>query len=272
MKVYLAKSRYSWVGDYFFYIGTDLDIQNYVRGYEIHDILKACRDGPCGGKFVDKMTRYKMLCMGYFWPTLFQDAKKYVQQCDNYQRMGQPNISNEIPLQAQLVIDPFEKWALDFAGPVNPPSHKKYHILVCIDYVTKLVETKAFTRATRQAFSNFLFEDIFVQFGVPREIVTDGGPQFTSHLIDKLTKMYNIQHRITSPYHLQANGKVEITNKVIEVILTNIVKSHYHDLVDDYRKLFRSTKPHGKKLQVFPHMNLCMVRVLFLPSSLRLKP
>ena len=51
-------------------------------------------------------------------------------------------------------------------------------------------------------------EDIFVCFGVPREIVTDGGPQFTSHLINKLVEKYGIHHIITTPYHPQSNGQV----------------------------------------------------------------
>ena len=40
---------------------------------------------------------------------------------------------------------------------------------------------------------------------------------------------YHIQHRITTPYHPQANGQVESTNKVIESILTKIVASHRRD-------------------------------------------
>lgn len=103
--------------------------------------------------------------------------------CDSCQRMGQPLQSDEILLQHQIVLEPFEKWALDFVGPINPSSRQKYYILVCTYYVTKWVEVKALTRATEQAVSDFLFEDIFIQFGIPREIVTNGGPQFTSHKI-----------------------------------------------------------------------------------------
>ena len=98
--------------------------------------------------------------------------------------------------------------------------------MVCTDYVTKWVEAKALTRATKQAISDFLFEDIFVHFGIPREIVTDGGPQFTSHLIKKLVEKYGIHHRITSLYHPQKNVQVESTNKVIEGILTKTIASH----------------------------------------------
>ena len=91
-------------------------------------------------------------------------------------------------------------------GPINPSSQQKSYILVCIDYVTKWVEAKALTRATEQVVLDLLFENIFAHFGIPREIVTDGGPQFTSHLIKKLVEKYGIHHRITSPYHPQENG------------------------------------------------------------------
>jgi len=56
--------------------------------------------------------------------------------------MGQPGQSYEMLLRPQLALEPFEKWAIDFVGPFNPPSHQKVHILVCIDYVTKWVEAK----------------------------------------------------------------------------------------------------------------------------------
>jgi hypothetical protein len=69
-----------------------------VRDDEFYGLLKAFHDGPCGGHFADKRTGHKILSMGYFWPTIFQDAKKYVQACDNCQRMGQPNHRDEMPL------------------------------------------------------------------------------------------------------------------------------------------------------------------------------
>lgn len=32
----------------------------------------------------------------------------------------------------------------------------------------------------------FLFEEIFARYGTPREIILDGGAQFTSHMIERL--------------------------------------------------------------------------------------
>jgi hypothetical protein len=76
----------------------DQEIRRYVRDDEFYDLLKDFHDGPCGGHFDDKRIGHKILRMGYFWPTIFQDEKKYVQACDNCQRMGQPNHRDEMPL------------------------------------------------------------------------------------------------------------------------------------------------------------------------------
>ena len=73
------------------------------------------------------------------------------------------------------MIEPFEKWGLDFVGPISPMSWKKKYILVCTDYVTKWVEAKALLRDTANSVIEFIYEDIFTCFGVPREIVTDNG-------------------------------------------------------------------------------------------------
>jgi len=62
------------------------------------DILKECNNEPHGGHFVDKRATYKVLHLGYFCPTIFQDAKKYVKSCDNYQQMGKLVQVDEMPL------------------------------------------------------------------------------------------------------------------------------------------------------------------------------
>ena len=124
--------------------------------------MKACHDEPCGGHFADKRTAYKILNLGYYWPSLFKDCKKYVRSCDICQRMGRPVPLDEMPLKPQVLIEPFEKWALDFIGPINPPSKGKRYILVCTDYVTKWVEAKALVRETKQTIVNFILEEIFV--------------------------------------------------------------------------------------------------------------
>ena len=87
--------------------------------------------------------------------------------------MGRPTSSGEMLLQPQVMIEPFEKWALDFVGQISPMSCKNKYILVCTDYVTKWVEVKALFRAIEKYVVEFIYEEIFTRFGVPREIITD---------------------------------------------------------------------------------------------------
>jgi hypothetical protein len=43
---------------------------------------------------------------------------------------------------------------------------------------------------------------------------------------------YKIKHRVTTPYHPQANGQVEGTNKILEAIITKTVRLHLKDWAD----------------------------------------
>jgi transposase InsO family protein len=149
-----------------------------------------------------------VLHSSYYWPSIFKDVAKYVRSCDSFQRIGRPTSADKMPLRAQIMIEPFEKWALDFVGPISPMSHRKNYILVCTDYVTKWVEAKSLFRATEKFVAEFIYEDIFTHFGVPREIVTDQGTQFTSKLMKELTEKYGLKQRKYSPYNPQANGQV----------------------------------------------------------------
>eukprot|EP00253_Pinus_taeda_P020509 PITA_20509 len=97
----------------------------------------------------------------------------------------------------------------------------------------------------------FLFEDIFTRFGVPREIVKDQGTQLTSKLVKALTEQYGIKHYKLTPCHPQSNGKVESTNKVLKSILTKTIQLHHMDWVDkllealwNYRITWRNVTGH----------------------------
>ena len=67
-------------------------------------------------------------------------------------------------------------------------------------------------------------ETIFPRFGVPRMVISDGGP----HFIDKNFRHYltdqGIQHSIATLYHPQTSGQVETSNKQIKNILHKTVE------------------------------------------------
>lgn len=82
---------------------------------------------------------------------------------------------DQIPLCPRIMLEHFEKWALDFLEPITPTSINKMYILVYTDFVTKWVEGEVVSFATENSIVDFLFEGIFTRFGVPRELMTDKG-------------------------------------------------------------------------------------------------
>ena len=52
--------------------------------------------------------------------------------------------------------------------------------------MTKWVEAVALVKANDRAIIDFLYKEIFTHFGVPKEIITDGGLQFVSQKLEDL--------------------------------------------------------------------------------------
>jgi len=200
-KIVRKSAPFTWIGGNLFKLGPNQILRHCVRDEEVFDILLTRHDGPYGRHLAVKRTAFKILQAGYYWPTLHQDVRRYISQCAQCQRMGKLTPRDEMPLQPQVTFEPFEKWGMDFVGPINPPSKQRSYIIVCIDYLTKLVETKEIKAVTKGKVAKFLRENIFYKFGYLRELVTDQGSQFTSNLIEDLLAHHKIKHRTSTPYH-----------------------------------------------------------------------
>ncbi|XP_065318806.1 uncharacterized protein LOC135926803 [Gordionus sp. m RMFG-2023] len=98
---------------------------------------------------------------------------------------------------------PWERVHLDFAGPLDG-----FYWLVGIDAYSKWIEIDRIKDTTSKNLINRL-EKWLTRYGVPRQIVTDNGPQFISNEFYKWCKNKNIQHIKTTLYHPRSNGLVE---------------------------------------------------------------
>ncbi|XP_057747161.1 uncharacterized protein LOC130966382 [Arachis stenosperma] len=176
----------------------------------------------CGGHFGGERTAAKVLQCGFFWPTIFKDAKELVRSCNEYERAGNLPKRNEMPQQYILELELFDVWGIDFMGPF-PPSYSNKYILVVVDYVSKWVEAVATPTNDNKVVINFLRRNIFTRFGVPRALISDGGSHFCNRPLETLLLRYGVKHKVATPYHPQTSGQTEISNRELKRILEKTV-------------------------------------------------
>ena len=70
----------------------------------------------------------------------------------------------------------------------------------------------------------FVTRNIFSRYGCPRAIISDGGSHFNNADFRALLKKYGVHHRVTTPYHPQAYGQVEVRNRELKNILKKIIR------------------------------------------------
>ena len=189
---------------------------------ETRSILEHCHSSAYGGHASFSKTAAKVLQSGFYWPTLFRDARTLVAACDKCQRTGNISKRNEMPLNSILEVELFDVWGIDFMGPF-PPSHGYEYILVAVDYVSKWVEAIPCRHADSNAVKRMFTDIIFPRFGVPRAVISDGGKHFVNRQFDKLLSRHGVTHKVTTSYHPQSNGQAEISNREIKSILEKTV-------------------------------------------------
>jgi hypothetical protein len=91
-----------------------------------------------------------------------QRLKGVFQICDVYQRVGKSNKRDEMPLQPQVTLQTFNKWKIDFVGPINPLSKRigARYIITVTEYLTILVEVAPVKDCNTETTSHFLFEQV----------------------------------------------------------------------------------------------------------------
>ena len=125
----------------------------------------------------------------------------------------------------------FAKWGLDFVGPIIPPAWRTQaqYIIVATDYLTKWVEAKATRLNDARTTAKFLYEEIFTRYGLPIELISDRGTHFLNEVIELLLDEFMVIHHKSAPYHPQANGQAESTNKILKKVLTKVVSESRSD-------------------------------------------
>ena len=95
---------------------------------------------------------------------------------------------------------------------------------MCItDAFTKYVELVAIDNKEAATVAEAIFEKWFCRYGIPMEIVTDGGKEFCAKISEEVIKRMGATHLKTAPYHPQCNSQAEVANKTIADYLSKYV-------------------------------------------------
>ncbi|XP_062080935.1 uncharacterized protein LOC133785737 [Humulus lupulus] len=125
---------YCWDEPYLYKQCPDRIMRSCVPEDEVSSILEHFHSAPYGGHFGGQRTAAKFFQSGYYWPSIFKDAREFAKRCDHCQRVGNISTRNEMPLNCILEVELFDVWGVDFMGPF-PPSFGNLYILVAVDYI-----------------------------------------------------------------------------------------------------------------------------------------
>ena len=117
---------------------------------------------------------------------------------------------------------------MDIVGPLPRSSSGKKYILVICDYATRYPEAVALRTIDANAVAEELLA-FFARVGVPEEILTDQGTNFTSQLLREVYRLLHIKPIRTTPYHPQTDGLVERFNGTLKAMLKKTVAEEGKD-------------------------------------------
>ncbi|GJY03090.1 reverse transcriptase domain-containing protein [Tanacetum coccineum] len=178
--------NYFWDEPYAFRLCPDNMMRRCVAGSKILEILAHCHYGPTRGHHSASITGRKVYESGFFWPSIFKDAKDYVMKYDACQRSE--NISSRM----------------------------------AVDYLSKWVEAQALPTNDARVVIKFL-RGLFAKFEVPKALISDRGTHFCNFQLGKDLQKYRMTYKLSMTYHPQTNGQTEVTNKAIKCILERSV-------------------------------------------------
>jgi hypothetical protein len=128
------------------------------------------------------------------------------------------------------IIDiPFRRIAVDIVGPITPPSDRgKRYILTVVDYASRYPDAVALSNIDTETVAEALL-DIYSRVGIPREVLSDQGTQFTSQVMKEVSRLLSVKQLTSSAYHPICNGLVERFNGTLKTMLKRMCAERPRD-------------------------------------------
>lgn len=189
-------------------------------------ILIALHDSGVGGHSGISST-YARVRQLFAWPNLKQTVQDFVRECQICQQAKTERIKTFGLLQPLPV--PQQAWEianLDFVEGL-PQSDQYDALLVVIDNFTKYGHFIPIKHAyTALHIAQIFMNDVYKLHGLPKTIISDRDPVFTSAVWQQLFKLSDTKLMMSSSYHPQIDGQTECLNQCVEGFLRCTVHSY----------------------------------------------
>ena len=150
-----------------------------------------------------------------FWPGMTQDINTTRNNCVHCNRNA-PSQAAVPPMPINPPTTPFEHIFADFFD------YGGRHFLVIGDKFSGWVDVFGTSPGSNIAGAAALIRLVrtyFGTFGVPDEVSTDGGPEFTAYATQQFFITWGVKHRVSSAYFPQSNGRAEVAVKAAKCLL-----------------------------------------------------
>lgn len=102
---------------------------------------------------------------------------------------------------------------------------KAKNFLITVDYYSNFWEVDQLKSMTSNQVILKL-KSHFARHGIPRILISDNGPQFTSEEFDNFCKSWNFKHKTSSPGYPRSNGMAESAVKTAKMLLKKADDNH----------------------------------------------
>lgn len=192
-------------------------------------VFKYYHETSIGGHLGLAKTTHKIL-EHFYWPGLRKDIAQLVKSCDICGRSKPSTKQNYGFLASRVDNEPLARFYCDLVGPLVKTTEGYTQILSCVDSFTKFCWLIPLRKGNTAAVIRAL-KSIFVNFSVPRRLVTDNATIFTSTLFRNFCFQLGIQHITTPPYYPCPNVAERVNRNLKSALIAFHAESQtrWHD-------------------------------------------
>lgn len=168
-------------------------------------VLKENHEDPTSGHPGFHRT-LKRLTLKYYWPRMTHSVGLHVKKCESCQKgkatnkrpAGLMHIPPTQPLPGQF-------WSADIAGPLPKSVGGYQYIVIFIDLCSRWPIAVPLRTVTAKTVTAAFTDHVVQQYGCPRLLLVDNGPQFCSRLLQNYCEERKIPIRYIPRYYARAN-------------------------------------------------------------------